>query len=129
MGMCNLTWPKADEMLANESLINNIPNCVSMASSTSLERMFELSKGKSWIQLYNFNENFVMEILERAHQTGYKVAILTVDVPIQFRRAKDDKKWFYSTLQYWTKTNFRFRHTPTLVFKHLVIWDPKTYEL
>lgn len=94
MGMCNLTWPKADEMLANESLINNIPNCVSMASSTSLERMFELSKGRSWIQLYNFNENFVMEILERAHQTGYKVAILTVDVPIQFRRAKDDKNGF-----------------------------------
>lgn len=94
MGMCNLTWPKADEMLAKESLINNIPNCVSMASSTSLERMFELSKGKSWIQLYNFNENFVMEILERAHQTGYKVAILTVDVPIQFRRAKDDKNGF-----------------------------------
>ena len=94
MGMCNLTWPKADEMLAKESLINNIPNCVSMASSTSLERMFELSKGKSWIQLYNFDENFVMEILERAHQTGYKVAILTVDVPIQFRRAKDDKNGF-----------------------------------
>lgn len=94
MGMCNLTWPKADEMLANESLINNIPNCVSMASSTSLERMFELSNGKSWIQLYNFDENFVMEILERAHQTGYKVAILTVDVPIQFRRAKDDKNGF-----------------------------------
>ena len=94
MGMCNLTWPKADEMLANESLVNNIPNCVSMASSTSLERMFELSKGKSWIQLYNFNENFVMEILERARQTGYKVAILTVDVPIQFRRAKDDKNGF-----------------------------------
>ena len=94
MGMCNLTWPKADEMLANESLINNIPNCVSMASSTSLERMFELSNGKSWIQLYNFDENFVMEILERAHQTGYKVAILTVDVRIQFRRAKDDKNGF-----------------------------------
>ena len=94
MGMCNLTWPKADEMLANESLINNIPNCVSMASSTSLERMFELSNGKSWIQLYNFDENFVMEILERAHQTGYKVAILTVNVPIQFRRAKDDKNGF-----------------------------------
>ena len=94
MGMCNLTWPKADEMLANESLINNIPNCVSMASSTSLEHMFELSNGKSWIQLYNFDENFVMEILERAHQTGYKVAILTVDVPIQFRRAKDDKNGF-----------------------------------
>ena len=42
MGMCNLTWAGADEMLAKESVINNIPACVSMASSTSLEKMFEL---------------------------------------------------------------------------------------
>ncbi len=53
--------------------------------------MYELSEGRSWIQLYNFQESFVMELLQRAEQTGYKVAILTVDVPIQFRRAKDNK--------------------------------------
>ena len=94
MGMCNLTWADADQMLANESILNNIPTCVSMASSTSLEKMFELTKGRSWLQLYNFQENFVMELLQRAEQTGYKVAILTVDVPIQFRRAKDNKNGF-----------------------------------
>ena len=94
MGMCNLTWADADQMLANESIVNNIPTCVSMASSTSLEKMFELTKGRSWLQLYNFQENFVMELLQRAEQTGYKVAILTVDVPIQFRRAKDNKNGF-----------------------------------
>ena len=27
MGMCNLTWPDADFMLANQSLNNNIPFC------------------------------------------------------------------------------------------------------
>ena len=94
MGMCNLTLADADQMLANESIVNNIPTCVSMASSTSLEKMFELTKGRSWLQLYNFQENFVMELLQRAEQTGYKVAILTVDVPIQFRRAKDNKNGF-----------------------------------
>ena len=95
MGMCNLTWPEADKMLARESIDNNIPVCVSMASTTSLEDMFELSQGHSWLQLYIFqDENFVMELLERAQNTGYKVAILTVDVPIQFRRAKDDKNGF-----------------------------------
>ena len=56
--------------------MNNIPVCVSMASSTSLEKMHELSEGRSWIQLYNFQEDFVMELLQRAEQTGYKVAIL-----------------------------------------------------
>ena len=94
MGMCNLTWAGADKMLAKESVINNVPTCVSMASSTSLEKMYELSKGNSWLQLYNFQENFVMELLQRAEQTGYKVAILTVDVPIQFRRAKDNRNGF-----------------------------------
>ena len=95
MGMCNLTWPGADKMLAEESLSNNIPMCVSMASSTSLEEMHEISKGNVWLQLYNFqDEEFVMELLERAEYTGYKVAILTVDVPIQFRRAKDNRNGF-----------------------------------
>ena len=45
MGMCNLTWPGADKMLAEESLSSNVPMCVSMASSTSLENMYEFSKG------------------------------------------------------------------------------------
>tara|TARA_Y100001936_G_C16043717_1_gene653266 strand:+ start:595 stop:1752 length:1158 start_codon:yes stop_codon:yes gene_type:complete len=95
MGMCNLTWPGADKMLAEESLFNNVPMCVSMASSTSLEKMYDYSKGHVWLQLYNFqDEEFVMELLDRAEKTGYKVAILTVDVPIQFRRAKDNKNGF-----------------------------------
>ncbi len=95
MGMCNLTWTGADKMLAEESLYNNLPMCVSMASSTSLEKMYDLSKGNVWLQLYNFqDEEFVMELLERAEKTGYKVAILTVDVPIQFRRAKDNRNGF-----------------------------------
>ena len=58
MGMCNLTWTGADKMLAKESIINNIPACVSMASSTSLEDMYELSEGRSWMQLYNFQERY-----------------------------------------------------------------------
>ena len=82
MGMTNLSWPGADSMLAAESARNNIPTCVSMASTTTLEKMYELSKGHAWMQLYIFqDENFVMELLDRAKNTGYEVAILTVDVP------------------------------------------------
>ena len=42
MGMTNLSWPGADIMLAKESAKNNIPTCVSMASTTTLEKMYEL---------------------------------------------------------------------------------------
>ena len=126
MGMCNLTWPGADTMLASESVINNIPTCVSMASSTSLEKMFELSEGNSWLQLYIFqDEDFVMELLERAEKTGYKVCILTVDVPIQFRRAKDDKNGFTVPFKIGPKQFFDFATHPNWSISTLLYGIPK----
>tara|TARA_B100000427_G_scaffold132897_1_gene110614 strand:- start:457 stop:1617 length:1161 start_codon:yes stop_codon:yes gene_type:complete len=126
MGMCNLTWPNADKMLANESVYNNIPFCVSMASTTSLENMYELSEGHSWLQLYIFqDENFVMELLERAEKTGYKVLILTVDVPIQFRRAKDDKNGFTVPFKIGPKQFFDFATHPTWSLSTLLSGIPR----
>ena len=126
MGMCNLTWPGADTMLAKESVINNVPTCVSMASSTSLEKMFELSKGNSWLQLYIFqDEDFVMELIERAEKTGYKVLILTVDVPIQFRRAKDDKNVFTVPFKIGPKQFFDFATHPNWSISTLLYGIPK----
>jgi len=95
MGMTNLSWPEADKMFAKESVHNNIPTCVSMASSTTLENMYEYSEGRSWMQIYIFqDEEFIMELLDRAKNIGYKVLILTVDVPILSRRARDDRNGF-----------------------------------
>ena len=126
MGMCNLTWPGADTMLAKESVINNVPTCVSMASSTSLEKMFELSKGNSWLQIYIFqDEDFVMELIERAEKTGYKVLILTVDVPIQFRRAKDDKNGFTVPFKIGPKQFFDFATHPNWSISTLLYGIPK----
>ena len=126
MGMCNLTWPGADKMLAEESVENNIPICVSMASSTSLEEMYKLSQGNSWIQLYIYqDESFVMELLERAQNTGYKVAILTVDVPIQFRRAKDEKNGFTVPFKIGPKQFFDFATHPTWSLTTLLSGIPK----
>ena len=126
MGMCNLTWPGADKMLAEESVENNIPICVSMASSTSLEEMYKLSQGNSWIQLYIYqDESFVMELLERAQNTGYKVAMLTVDVPIQFRRAKDEKNGFTVPFKIGPKQFFDFATHPTWSLTTLLSGIPK----
>ena len=126
MGMCNLTWPGADKMLAEESVENNIPICVSMASSTSLEEMYKLSQGNSWIQLYIYqDESFVMELLERAQNTGYNVAMLTVDVPIQFRRAKDEKNGFTVPFKIGPKQFFDFATHPTWSLTTLLSGIPK----
>ena len=126
MGMCNLTWPGADKMLAEESLSSNVPMCVSMASSTSLEKMYEFSKGNVWLQLYNFqDEEFVMELLDRAERTGYKVAILTVDVPIQFRRAKDNRNGFNVPFNLGLKQFIDFATHPNWSISTLLSGIPK----
>ena len=47
------------------------------------------------MQIYIFqSEEFIMELLNRAQNIGYKVLILTVDVPILSRRARDDRNGF-----------------------------------
>ncbi len=126
MGMCNLTWPGADKMLAEESVENNIPICVSMASSTSLEEMYKITQGHSWLQLYIYqDENFVLELLERAQKTGYKIAILTVDVPIQFRRAKDEKNGFTVPFKIGPKQFFDFATHPRWSLTSLLSGIPK----
>ena len=126
MGMTNLSWPGADSMLAAESARNNIPTCVSMASTTTLEKMYELSEGHSWMQLYIFqDENFVMELLDRARNTGYEVAILTVDVPVLSRRTRDDKNGFSYPFKIGPKQFFDFATHPTWSLSTLLSGIPK----
>ena len=126
MGMTNLSWPGADSMLAAESARNNIPTCVSMASTTTLEKMYELSEGHSWMQLYIFqDENFVMELLDRAKSSGYEVAILTVDVPVLSRRTRDDKNGFSYPFKIGPKQFFDFATHPTWSLSTLLSGIPK----
>ena len=130
MGMCNLTWPGADKMLAEESLSNNIPVCFN-GFFNFIGKMYEISKGNVWLQLYNFqDEEFVMELLERAESTGYKVAILTVDVPIQFRRAKDNRNGFTVPFNLGVKQFIDFATHPNWSISTLLggIPKPMNYE-
>ena len=52
MGMCNLSAPGADLMLARLAAKHNIPVGVSTAASTPLEKMIETAEGNAWFQLY-----------------------------------------------------------------------------
>jgi L-lactate dehydrogenase (cytochrome) len=71
-----------------------------------------------------------MELLKRAEQTGYKVAILTVDVPIQFRRAKDNKNGFTVPFKIGPKQMFDFATHPHWSLTTLLggIPKPMNYE-
>ena len=95
MGMCNLSWPRADPMFAKVASDRQIPLCVSSAASTLLEDMFVMSGNLAWFQLYvgeSYEAAFAM--VERAKNVGYEVLLLTVDVPQVAKRLRDQHNGF-----------------------------------
>ena len=95
MGMCNLFWPGADEMLARASKHYGFPLGVSTMSSTSLEDMLEQSDGNAWFQLYaGESDELTQGLVSRAAAAGYDTLILTADVPALAPRRRDQKNGF-----------------------------------
>ena len=95
MGMCNLVWPGADQILASQAARHKIPLGVSTAASTSLEEMFEQSEGRTWFQLYVYQSHeAAFELVDRAAAAGYTKLLLTVDVTQLSRRVRDLRNGF-----------------------------------
>lgn len=92
IGLQGLMWPKAPEILAKAAADLNIPYVLSTVSSASLESIAEISEGKAWYQLYNPTDKTIREnLLGRVKQAGYKVLVVTVDVPTFGYRPRDMK--------------------------------------
>ena len=126
MGMCNLTWPGADFMLSHQSIRNNIPLCLSMAASSTLEEVYKKTEGRSWLQIYiGQDEEFVIDILDRAKNVGYKVIILTVDVPVLSRRVRDEKNGWNVPFKMGLKQFFDFALHPHWSLSTLINGAPK----
>ena len=95
MGMCNLSRPGADLMLARLAARYRVPLGVSTVASTPLEEIIEEAEGNAWFQLY-FSGDGVgsFKLVERAQAAGYQTLILTVDVPEVGRRPRELRHGF-----------------------------------
>jgi (S)-mandelate dehydrogenase len=95
MGMCNLSRPGADLMLARMAAKNNVPVGVSTVASTSLEKMIEVAEGHAWFQLYFSGDGSgTTKLVERAKTAGYQTLIITLDVPEVGRRPRELRRGF-----------------------------------
>lgn len=95
MGMCNLSAPGADIMLAKMAARYNVPVGVSTVASTSLETMIDAAEGHAWFQLYFSGDGSGTEkLVERAEAAGYKTLVLTLDVPEVGRRPRELRRGF-----------------------------------
>lgn len=126
MGMCNLTWPGADAMLAAEAVRRGIPLCVSSAASTTLEAMHELAGGNAWFQLYvGQSRETAFHLVERAARAGYDVLVLTVDTPQVSRRIRDLKNGFKVPFRLGPKQALDFALHPRWSLSTLLAGPPK----
>lgn len=90
IGLAGLTWPKSPEILACAAAALNIPFILSTVSSSSLERIAEVSEGTAWFQLYNPTDADIRKnLLNRIKAAHYKVLVVTVDVPTFGYRPQD----------------------------------------
>ncbi len=122
VGLQGLMWPNATEILAKAALSYNIPFILSTVTTSSIERISELTEGNAWFQFYHPADNSVRDdILKRAEAAHCPVLVLLCDVPTFGFRPKDIRnglamppkmtikniiqilkkpKWAFETLQY-----------------------------
>lgn len=95
MGMCNLSAPGADLMLAKLAARYHIPHGVSTVASTPMEKIIEAAEGNAWFQLYFSGDGAgTFKLVDRAKAAGYDTLVLTVDVPEVGRRPRELRHGF-----------------------------------
>lgn len=90
VGLQGLMWPNAPEILASAAFQHNIPFILSTVTTSSIERISELTQGKAWYQLYHPAENSLRDdIIKRLQAAKYDVLVLLCDVPSFGFRPRD----------------------------------------
>lgn len=90
VGLQGLMWPNAPEILAKAAFEHNIPFILSTVSTSSIERIGEITNGQAWFQLYHPAENSLRDkIIERVAAAQYPVFVILSDVPTFGYRPRD----------------------------------------
>jgi len=92
IGLQGLMWPNAPEILAKAAAKHRIPYTLSTVSTSSIERIAEVSEGEAWFQLYHPTEDRLRDdILRRLKEVECPVLVILVDVPSFGLRYKEIK--------------------------------------
>jgi L-lactate dehydrogenase (cytochrome) len=90
VGLQGLMWPNSPEILAKSAKKHNIPFILSTVTTSSIERVAEITEGQSWFQLYHPAEETVKrDLLDRAAAAGTDVLVILADVPTFGYRPRD----------------------------------------
>lgn len=126
MGMCNLSGPGADLMLARLAARHRVPHGVSTVASTPMERIIEVAEGNAWFQLYFTGDGSgTFKLVERAKAAGYQTLVLTVDVPEVGRRPRELRHGFKMPFRIGPRQFIDFALHPRWSLSSLVAGKPQ----
>ncbi len=90
IGLQGLMWPNAPEILAKAAHRHNIPFVLSTVSTSSIEKIANITEGKVWFQLYNPRlDSLRDDLIKRVEASGISTLVLLCDVPTFGIRPRD----------------------------------------
>lgn len=91
VGLQGLIWPNSPEILARAAFKHNIPFVLSTVSTSTIERISELTEGQAWFQLYHPAENSLRDQIIKRAADHCPVLVILSDVPTFGYRNKEIK--------------------------------------
>ena len=94
-GLAGLLWPAGDIATARASAAAGVGYCLSTNSNDSIEQLARHGRSDFWFQLYIQRDRaMVRALVDRAAAAGCPVLCVTVDLPIQGPRERDERNGF-----------------------------------
>jgi L-lactate dehydrogenase (cytochrome) len=91
VGLQGLIWPNSPEILARAAFKHNIPFVLSTVSTSTIERISELTEGQAWFQLYHPAEDSLRDQIINRAANHCPVLVILSDVPTFGYRNKEIK--------------------------------------
>ncbi|MBU2945396.1 alpha-hydroxy acid oxidase [Zobellia uliginosa] len=125
VGLQGLMWPNAPEILAKAAFKHNIPFVLSTVSTSSIERISEITEGNAWFQLYHPTENKLRDdIIKRAAAAECPVLVILCDVPTFGFRPRDIRNGLAMPPKMSVKNILQIMGKPEWALKTLIHGQP-----
>ena len=113
VGLGNMMWPGIELVLSQAAQQANIPYILSTMSTTQLERIAAQAPDVAWFQLYVPKEIGAMrDLIARVDQAGFKVLVITVDIPVGAKRDRELKNGLTLPFRFTSKLVWQMLQRP-----------------
>ncbi len=124
VGLQGLIWPNAPEILAKAAFKHNIPFTLSTVSTSSIEKISELTEGRAWFQLYHPADNSLRDKILKRVAEHCPVLVILSDVPTFGYRNKEIKNGLAMPPRMTLKNIIQIMGRPDWALKTLIHGQP-----